>query len=181
MQHDPGTFRWTEQRERAAEMLAEDRLSDEQIATALGLERTILWRWRQHPDFKARVQEHITAQREAIMRDGIADRVQRVAALNDRWQRMQRIIEARAAEEIPEHLAHIYGTMPGYETGLLVRQFKHVADSLVVELAVDTGLLREMREHEKQTAQELGQWTEKREHSGEIGVRRYFGVSIDDV
>ena len=39
----------------------------------------------------------------------------------------------------------------------------------IEEFLIDTGLLREMREHEKQAAIELGEWAEKREFSGPGG------------
>jgi len=56
---------------------------------------------------------------------------------------------------------------------LLVRTFK-VARSgdeteVLEEFAVDGTLLKEMREHERQAAQELGEWTERREHRGRDG------------
>jgi hypothetical protein len=42
----------------------------------------------------------------------------------------------------------------------------------VEEYQVDTGLLKELREHEKQAAQELGQWSEKaRVEQGPIEVQ----------
>jgi hypothetical protein len=49
--------------------------------------------------------------------------------------------------------------------GLLVRTHKQLGSAeypnIVEEYEVDTGLLKELREHEKQAAQELGQWSEK--------------------
>src|ERR1017187_5622963 len=51
--------------------------------------------------------------------------------------------------------------VPGGTTGLLVKDYKGKdADTLVYK--VDTGLLAELRNHEKQAAEELGQWSEKR-------------------
>jgi hypothetical protein len=61
---------------------------------------------------------------------------------------------------------------PGGDTGLVVRQVKMIgsgaAAQLVEEYPVDVALLRaeldvmrELREHEKQAAQELGQWVDK--------------------
>ena len=107
------------------------------------------------------------------------------------------MIEARAEE---------HKDVPGGSTGLLVRQVKLVkiysvpgqdleddepdaADVLcsaklnqvVYEYAVDTGLLKELREHERQAAQELGQWTEKHESSNELLIREYVGIDVDKV
>jgi hypothetical protein len=89
----------------------------------------------------------------------------RVRALQDRWDGMLRIIAARAAD--PD-----IRKAPGGETGLLVRTLKQLGrgeeSQIVEEFALDTGLLKELREHERQAAQELGQWAERTEHSGEV-------------
>ena len=56
-------------------------------------------------------------------------------------------------------------TAPGADTGLLTRTQKRIGsgDSAVTveEYQVDTGLLKELREHEKRGVQELGEWSEK--------------------
>lgn len=161
--------------ERAALLVAADELTDEQIAARIGVTKGTLERWKRDPAFRERVREHRRLWRDEITREGIADRMARVAALNDRWQRLQRVIAARAVE---------HAAVPGGDTGLLVRTVSLVkvyraspredgsealapspATVLVTEYAVDTGLLRELREHEKQAAQELGQWSEKHELS----------------
>ena len=56
--------------------------------------------------------------------------------------------------------------VPGGTTGLLVKDYKGKdADQPVHK--VDTSLLAELRAHEKQAAEELGQWSEKRELTGD--------------
>ena len=55
---------------------------------------------------------------------------------------------------------------PGGGSGLLVRQYQGGAPIY----KVDTGLVRligQLLAHEKQAAEELGQWTEKRDVSGD--------------
>jgi hypothetical protein len=56
-------------------------------------------------------------------------------------------------------------TGPGADKGLLARSYKQLGSgedaTIVEEYAVDGVLLKELREHEKQAAQELGQWSEK--------------------
>lgn len=190
-------FRWSGKTEMAAMLVAQDTLTDKQIAAECGVVERTLERWKLDPEFRARVQEHRDAFREQIRSEGIANRQNRVDALNDRWGRMRQVIEARAEE---------HADVPGGDTGLLVRQAKLVKvyetagappadqsdaegevlysgkrDVIVYEYAVDTSLLKELREHEKQAAQELGQWTEKQEHSGELLVRQYVGVDVDAV
>lgn len=157
-------FNWTEVRARAAVFVAEDRLSDEQIADQVGVNRRQLTRWRAHPTFAARVAELVKQMDDAAARRGIARRMNRVRVLDDRWNRMQAVIAARAEE---------HAAIPGGSTGLLVRQVKQIGVGVgareVTEYEVDTGLLRELREHEKQAAQELGQWSDKHELTGRDG------------
>ena len=56
---------------------------------------------------------------------------------------------------------------------------------LDTEYTVEVGLLRKMREFEKQVAEELGPWTEKKEVSGAKGgpvvVKGLPGVSMTDL
>lgn len=190
-------FRWDKRREEAALLVAKDEQTDLAIAAACKIHKVTLERWKKHPEFAARVQEHRDAWRREIKVRGIAERQNRVDSYNDLHDRMQRVIEARAIE---------HADVPGGDTGLLVRQAKLVKvyksderppvdgddddgetlysakrDVIVYEYAVDTALLKEMREHKKQVAQDTGQWTEKQEHSGEILVRQYVGVDVDGV
>lgn len=150
---------WNEQLERAALLVAQDSLTDEKIADELGIGRTTLHRWKTDPAFIKRVGEVVAEIQEKIVARGIAEKQNRVDALNRRQKLMEEVIRQRA-----ENLASVPG---GGNTGLLVKQVKGIGkgDNFreVEEYAVDTALLREMREHEKQAAIEVGQWTEKRD------------------
>jgi AcrR family transcriptional regulator len=149
----------------AAQLIAEAKLTHDEIAKRVGLSRQAVYAWRKKPEFAAEVERALDERRREIRRTGIADLEARVAALNDRWTRMRRLMEARADDPS-------MAKVPGGTTGLLVRTVKGLgsgeAFTLVEEYAVDTGLLRELREHEKQAAQELGQWTEKSQSSVEL-------------
>jgi hypothetical protein len=150
---------------KAAVLVAEDHLTDEEIAAEVGISKRQLEYWKAHPDFMARVDGHIKAADAEISRKGIARQMRRVQAQDDRWRRMRAVIDARGDD--PDLAA-----APGGDTGLLVRQQKALGGGdnfqVVEEFAVDTGLLRELRELEKQAAQELGQWTDHHEYSGGI-------------
>jgi hypothetical protein len=153
-----GRFAWTEKSEKAALLLAQANLTQSEIAEAVGIERMSLWRWRQNPVFKARVDELVAEFRDEIRRIGIADKMKRVECLNRHWRLMQRVIADRAnSEEMQD--------VPGGHTGLLVKTVKGVGKGddfqLVTTYEVDTPTLREIREHMKQAAQELGQWADK--------------------
>jgi hypothetical protein len=144
----------------AAQLLANGELGDGEIADRLGIARSTLWHWKQRPEFTALIDEHLARFREEVRRRGLANLERRVRALNDRWNRLQRVIEARA--DHPD-----YAEAPGGTTGLLVKSVKQIGVGRdareVEEFTVDAALLKELREHEKQVAQELGQWAEKHE------------------
>lgn len=158
-------FQWSGKAERAAVLVAHDELTDKAIATNCKISERTLERWKAIPAFAARVDEHRTAWREQIKAEGIAHRQNRIDAQNDRHRRLQQIVEERAAD--PEHAG-----VPGWKTGLLVHTRKQIGGGeyaqLVDEYQVDTGLLKEFREHEKLTAAELGQTTERRTVTLEI-------------
>lgn len=175
-------WKWSTRREKAAKLAADDALTNEQIAASVGVTRQAVDYWRAAPEFQARVAEIVAAYAEAIKGEGIANVKNRVAAQNDRWQRMQRIIDQRALDP---SLADI----PGGDTGLIVRTAKLVkvygsipssgdeAESLqsakrevlVYEYAADTGLAAEMRATEKEAAEQLGQRVAKQEVTGKGG------------
>jgi len=162
---------------RALALVAEDDLTDEQIANKVGIDRATLHRWKQDPNFKADVADAVEQYRQEILTQGIANRVKRVAALDDRWNKLQQIITERGESDE-------FADAPGGTTGLLVKQVKSVGAGLmsqiVEEYAVDTGLLAELRNHEKQAAQELGQWTDKVAPTDPSGQNEYVGLSADE-
>jgi hypothetical protein len=151
-------FRWHEASETAAQSLAIGELADKQIAENAGVTPQTLWNWKQHPDFQARIESHLEDIRKAVRSRGIGILECRVRRVDRDWKRMQQVIEERAKDPT-------MANVPGGSTGLLVRKYKSIGSgenaTTVEEYEVDTALLKELREHEKQAAQELGQWTEK--------------------
>src|SRR5262245_15630090 len=170
-------FCWSADRSRAACLLAEGRLTDEAIARDAGVTRRQLARWKNHPEFAARVALLARDLDAACAKRGIGRRLQRLRALDERWEKMLQVIAERAADPT---LARV----PGGPTGLLARTMKtirHHDDVLAIpEYAVDTALLRELREHEKQAAVELGQWVTKVAPTNPDGSDEYGGFSDDD-
>jgi hypothetical protein len=131
------------------------------------------------------MEQHRATLHAAIVREGLTAKQTRVAGMQERHRRMWQLLEARAAagtqakeaeagtDAADTVLRTLFGRgalPPGVETGLLVKTVKQVGKVLEEEWAVDTGLLSEMRATEKQVAQELGEWTEKRELSGKDGA-----------
>lgn len=99
------------------------------------------------------------------MQRWIAQKHRRVDVLMNQAERIQQLRDARAAD---------LATVPGGDTGLIVRQMKSVGfgenNTLVEEYAFDAALSRELRETLKQAAQELGQWSEKQEVDGNVTI-----------
>lgn len=151
--------------EQAARLCAEDTLPDEQIAHRVGISRRQLIRWKQQPEFDARIAEVVEEYRAAIMRAGIADKVERVKRLCRRADLMEQLLAERGEE--------LAGKAAGGSTGMLCRRLKRVdvrredpkdkgpRSLMIYEYQFDAALLREMREHEKQVAVEVGDWAEK--------------------
>ena len=159
----PIPWKWTEQRELAAKLLAEDKLSDEEIAKRIGINDATLWQWRKKPEFTARIDQYVNEYRARIRRSGIAVVENRIAKLAAMEQRMERLIAARAA-------AYAAPEIPGGDTGLVVKEIKGIGSKedfrIVEEYKFDKGLANEYREYLKQAAQDLGQWSEKGEAAG---------------
>src|SRR5450756_2592328 len=77
-------FRWTGQRVEASVLVAEDRLTNEEIATRVGVSRQSLDKWKRHPEFQRRVESLVAAMAEAVRARGIASRERRVDLLPGR-------------------------------------------------------------------------------------------------
>jgi hypothetical protein len=171
MQRNATPFTWTIAREKAAALLADGELTDREIAAQVGVDRPTLWRWRQHPDFAARVRSILERAAEELERHAIALKNRRMAGYDRRWRALQQVIEERAADPSMEGV-------PGGRTGLLVRTLKTVgsgeAARQVEEYRLDAALLKELRELERQAAEEAGQWTTR----AEVHAQVLAGVSV---
>jgi len=178
----PATWEWTEQRERAALLLALDELTEVQIANDIGCSRDTIWWWKQHPVFVSRIQETAESIRSRILEEGISVKANRLKELNDRHRRLRQVIAERAAY-FATHDDTSVRMAPGGQTGLLVRQVKIIGSGRsakeVEEYVVDTALLREMRSIEEHAARETGQWTDKTELT--LTKKLYIGIDIDAI
>ncbi len=72
----------TKREEDAARLVAEDDLTDEQIAVSVGVAKMTLERWKKRLDFAARVTQHKEGFKDAALAEGFADKRLRVRALN---------------------------------------------------------------------------------------------------
>jgi len=99
---------------------------------------------------------------------GIRSPQGRVAALADRWERMRMIIAERASEYSNSHRdGDDSEQIAGGKSGLLIKQVKQIGSGdkalVVTSYVLDRELLAELRAHEQQAAEELGQWATRKE------------------
>lgn len=173
----PARFTWNHQRTRAAVLLAEDELSDEQIAQRVGVCRRTLSYWKENPVFAAQVGDHIGQLQAAMLRYRVAKKRERIKVLDDLHTKMLTVIDERA-EDLGDEA-------PGGSTGLLVRQLKQIgygeSARTVEEYAVDAGLVRELRAVHEQAAKELGQWVDKSEVDERTTMVEIVGIASDAI
>ena len=115
----------------------------------------------------ARVAELTTELSADLVAAEISDRNARIQALQERWTRLR----ANLDKVLEERGAEMAGVVPGGSTGLLMRDYKGGKDASTPVYRLDPGvvaLLAELRAHEKQAAEELGQWVEKREETSTV-------------
>ena len=82
--------------ERAARLVAEDDLTDEVIAEQSKITDRQLRNWKQLPEFKARVAEHVAEITHQIMHSGYCRVDKRLALLNKNVNRLEAIIGAKS-------------------------------------------------------------------------------------
>lgn len=160
-------------KQRAAVLLAEDELSDELIATAVGISRNTLASWKRHPEFAALIGDNIGRIQAGMLKLAIAKKHKRLEALDTLHTKAIQVIDDRArrhAEELGDDetpvsaTKRLFGDMTPAEaaTGLLVRQETANNSGIkTVNWSVDTGLIRKIRALQEQAAKELGQWQDK--------------------
>lgn len=173
------TWHWSKQRVQALELLAAGDLTERDIADQIGISTRQLNRWIENEDFRARLAVETERIDQRIRNRGIARLIKRVEGYAERRDRLNKIISERAASPQMQNV-------PGGQTGLLVHEIKSVRVGeqweLVDEYTLDAALLRELREHEKQAAMELGQWiehTEKLEKRFIAGNLTHQHTSLD--
>lgn len=140
--------------EKAARLVAEDDLTDENIAVEVKISKRQLENWKQLPEFRARVKEHITQITEQILSSGYCRIDKRVELLGKNINRLESIIKAQASSD------EVSG-QPGAETGLIFRKDVPTRFGTTKEYSVATSILAEERAILKHIAQETGDWVER--------------------
>jgi len=133
-----------------------------------------------HASIAERITELQAAISKSLVVQAITIKEARLRAVNDRWLKLQQVIAERASDPNMQEI-------PGGKTGLLAHDQKGVGAGAAAEVIdvyeVDTGLLKELREHEVQAAKELGQWSEKAEITGPDGgpiETKQHGIDLEE-
>lgn len=166
-------FPWTPASLKAAELLAENELSLNEVAQSVGVMRGSLWAWRQHPQFAEAVAERASEIVTAMYKHYIAKKHKRIAALDRLHKKALDVIDQRAKDPM-------LALFPGGNTGLLVRTEKQMGigrnATTIVEAQFDRALVAEIRAIQEQAARELGQWVEKAEVAGTFSFTDLFAM-----
>lgn len=118
------------------------------------------------------IREAIDAHLAEVKAQGIAIQEYRLRGMDELEQGFRRIISERGAAMEDE--------VPGGGTGLLMRQEKQLGTGdravITTEYTTDTAISSALLSLYKQAAQELGQWSEKRDINLDGGLRREYVV-----
>lgn len=163
-----GQFVWTKKTIEAAQLVADDKLKDEEIAAKLDINRATLTRWKQDPEFQARIKEHVDAWKARIMQRGLALKERRIETYLEDWEATEIIRQERGNQLSGQVDVESNPYAGGARTGFIARDYKG-KDANVAVYQFDAALFRERRELRKQIAQECGQWSDKTEITGKDG------------
>ena len=79
-------------------LVADDKLTNHEIAAKVGAAKRTLQEWIKHPEFAARVAENAAKFCAEVTRHAIAQVDARLAAMDDRWSKMKAVIAERGAD-----------------------------------------------------------------------------------
>ena len=128
-------------------------MTDIQIAAEMGFTIRTLTRLKRDPEFIEALKAAKRQVQTELVRFPVARKIVRMQALNEQYQRIRSLFEARSAVD---------GDAPGIETGLLWADTKIAGNGTAVDVwGFDAALHREYRETLKQAAIEAGEWDEK--------------------
>jgi hypothetical protein len=148
----------------AARLFAQGLCTVAEISQLVGVSTRTLHNWKNDPEFQIQLQHMSEAWRQKARLKGIGDPDRRLLRINDRWRRLQSIIEERAADPAVQDV-------PGGKSGLLAIDYRAEqyvefdAEGKPVRCTrqvpvyqVDTGLVDAMRKIEEHAAIHEGQW-----------------------
>lgn len=172
-------WQWNANRDNAANLIAEGRMSYKQISEVTGLSVSRLKMWMASKgEFVKRVDHYIEQWAKRFMTQGIAAKHNRCRILQEMSDKMLEVVRQRQAK-------YTGFKSPGVDTGIMVRTVKAVGHGAKTKIVrgwdVDHSLIREIRETSKMMAQEVGDWSEKTENTNTVLVREYGGVDTTKI
>ena len=164
----------TANQEKAVRLVFLGKLTEEEIATALGLARTTVQRWKREPAFKKRLGELRAELREEMGHGSIADSLERLIERDARWKghralRLKRAERFSGSGNEPDKDCDLELATGMYKKKTLRRFHQGELVSEEIEPIFDMGLYRALHDDELLTAKELGEIVTKAEVSGPGG------------
>jgi len=134
-----------------------------QIAAKFDVEYSTVKRFLdRHAEEITKLNAEATAQLDALV---IADKVERISALNEIWLKHRELVQTRAADKRYKE--------PGYSTGLMTHSLKAVGSGpfaeIVDEYKYDAAVVSAITDIQRKAAEELGQLP-KSEQTINVGV-----------
>lgn len=173
----PGGWKWNTERERAAQLVAENEMDFATIAAAIGVSRKTLHNWRNVDEFSGRVADLQGQIAASSLRQTIGKKHKRIAYLQELMERQRAAMDARAARASADPEAPAEAATGLFES----RTIMSASGKTKTDWKFDAALVREYRQTLEQAARELGQISDKVEVSGETIIRRYVGVDVESV
>jgi hypothetical protein len=176
--HQVAPFVWNAKKERAALLVAEDELSDREIAKKVGVAKRTLEYWKENTDFQAHVGGYIGQIQAAMLKLSIAKKHKRVERYQELWEKCKELRDARAKAQEDRAWA---APMPGESTGLVATKTIGTGRNAIREAAFDAALVKAELDLAEQTAKELGQWVERSESEQTTTVVQIVGVEVEAI
>jgi DNA-binding CsgD family transcriptional regulator len=158
---------------RAAQLVAEDRLTNTEIAKKCKVARRTVDNWKKLAAFRAEVQRIQRAAEQQVVECAVSDKKRRVAQLNADWLALDRIQKEQAAFLRAVEKKHKI-VIAGASTGLVTERVTTAG----TEYRLNTALLRARLAIQEEVARELGQRIDK---SARALVRSVEDLSDDEL
>lgn len=142
-------------------LLAEDKLTNKEIAAQCGISRRTLGLWKQDPDFAQKVQIATTEYQKTFLTAGLAAKEKRLAVNNHIHDKLLEVIKERGEE--------MDGECAGGGTGLMVREYKASKKGVYKQYKVDNPTIKSILELHDAVREDLGQNKQKVELTGADG------------
>jgi transcriptional regulator with XRE-family HTH domain len=194
-------WRWTPARTKAAALIAEDKLTQAEIADKIGVSRVALWQWNKRPEFASRIEELVQEEVQEVKRKWFMHGPLRARLLardiratdiilEERGKQLQDELNAAEVTVAADNAEHADKKPPasetngdpyagGARTGFIARDYKMAGNGTTRPVyAFDAALMRERRANLEAISKHLGQWDAENETG--IGVNVTVNLTPQD-